>query len=450
MNWKRSFLLLVAVCASLPSFTAVQAATTAVPDAEIPKYLNPQQATQWSDAQKKLTQANADIVKGNKLAQEQQDPGALVKVDLTADHAKGTAMLKDANTAKNEATRTITSLRRIALDNRNKSRTQSQLTSEATYDVATGQWPEAVVSLSKTIATALDTQKFKHVYLAGVYALGKDGKYTVKPDLSAQVRQQLSALDKNKVLSPKNEGAFKLGQENGKLFISYPERAADQAGKTAIVVGEVILEPRSGYAAVSLRAVDAATMRIFASDVMMLSVEPTLGKMLGLSIGDVKSKRIAPVAADKSAKDKEDEAPSPVTVNLQDPNDFLSKAKQLKTSFGIASAGHADTVPNRFVILMLKSYFVNEQKDLKTSDIDFLTLALPDEKPDVTATVPADLSGIWVIPNVDDLSATLTLDPLKARDLAGAADIAVGKLVLTRNLGKLDYPSTEELKAGGY
>jgi hypothetical protein len=452
MNWKRPLLPLAAFCVSLFATTAVHAATNTVPDAEVPRYLTPQQVTQWNDAQKKFAQASADLIKGQKLATETADEGTLVKPDLTADHAKGNAMVKDANTAKNEANRTLNTLRRAAADNRNKSRSASQLTADTTFEVATGQWPEAVITLSKNVFTTLNDQKYKHVYLAGIYSLEKDGKYAAKPDLAAQVRQQLSAADKNKTLAPKGEGLFKLGQENGKLFLSYPERAADQAGnaKSAVVVGEILFESRSGYAAVSLRAVDLSTMRVVASNVMMLSVESTFGKMLGLRLTDVASKRIAPATSDKTSKDKDDETPPPVSVNLQDPDDYLSKAKQLKTSLGLASVSHPDALPNRFAILMLKSYFLSEQKDLKTSDIDFLTLALPDEKPDVTATVPADLSGVWILPNVDSLSASIVLDPLKARDLATGTETTVGKLTITRNLPKLDLPKTEELKAAGY
>ncbi len=450
MNWKRS-LLLLAFSASLPFATVVQAATNTVPDAEIPRYLNPQQVTQWNDAQKKLTQANADLIKGQKLASESADAGGLVKQDVTADHAKGAAMVKDATTAKNDATRTITTLRRTALENHNKSRTQSQVTADLTLTVPTGQWQEAAGLLSKNLFTSLNDLKYKHIYLAGVYSLEKDGKYAAKPDLAASVRQELTANDKNKILAPKGEGNFKLGQDAGKLFVSYPERAAEQNGaaKSAMVVGEVLFDSRSGYAAVSLRAVDLATMRIVANQVMLLSVEPTLGKMLGLSVVQVPSKRITPVAVDKTAKDKEEETPA-ASVNLLDPNDFLSKAKQLKTSLGITTAGRPDSLANRFAILMLKSYFVSEHKDLKTSDIDFLTLALPDEKPDVTATVPADLSGVWLLPNADELSSNMVLDPVKARDLGAASDTAVGKLTIARNLPKLTLPSTEELKAGGY
>lgn len=453
MNWKRTVLLWAALCGCLSLFTIARAAAPAIADDDVPRYLDAQQLTQWNDAQKKLKDATAKLEEGNKLVKEVQDPASLVKLDLEKDHAKGSAMVKDATQARNDANRTITTLRRAAIENRNKTTANAKATAALTYTMATAQWPEAVATMTKGLLAGLSDLKYKHVYAAGVYSFGKDGKYTARPALTAQVAAQLSQQDKNKVFATSPDDAFKLGLDNGKLVFSYPDRAANGAAKSAAVFGEVLFEPRSGYAAVSLRAVDLATMRIVASQSMMLSVEPSLAKMIGLAAYDVPSKRILSATGDKAKSDDSDaSAPAPaVKVNLQDPDDVLGKAAKANSAFGVATAGHNDALANRFAILAFKSYLADQRKDLQTSDVDFLALAVPMDKPGAAPTVPAGLVGVWMLPNVDDLSATtLTLDPVKAHDLAANSDLTVGTLTIERNLPKLTYPSTDELKAGGY
>ncbi|HVU37271.1 MAG TPA: hypothetical protein VHC95_02970 [Opitutales bacterium] len=453
MNWKRTLLLWAALGGSLSFFTVARAATPAIADDEVPRYLDAQQATQWNDAQKKLKDATAKLEEGNKLVKEVQDPSSLVKLDIEKDHAKGTAIVKDATQARNDANRTLGTLRRAAIENRNKTMANAKATAALTYTMATAQWPEAVASMTKGVLAALAEQRYKHVYVGGVYSFGKDAKYTARPALAAQVAAQLAQLDKNKVFSASPDDAFKLGQDNGKLIISYPDRAANGTSKSAAIFGEVVFEPRSGYAAVALRAVDLNTMRIVASQAMMLSVEPSLAKLIGLAAYDVPSKRIQPAPENKAkSKDEDDSGTAPaVTVNLQDPDDVLGKAAKANSAFGVATAGHKDALPNRFAILAFKSYLVDQRKDLQTSDVDFLTLAVPTDKPGNTATVPANLVGVWMLPNLDDLSSTsISLDPVKAHDLGTNADLPVGKLTIERNLPKLTYPSSDELKAGGY
>ncbi len=113
--------------------------------------------------------------------------------------------------------------------------------------------------------------------------------------------------------------------------------------------------------------------------------------------------------------------------------------------------GKADTMENRFAILMLKSYFLDQQKDLNISDVDFLTMTLPADSPATLAALPADVAGAWELPNLASLSDSMTLKPLMASDLGnGSTETEVGTVTITRDLPKLSPPSPAEMRAGGY
>jgi hypothetical protein len=161
----------------------------------------------------------------------------------------------------------------------------------------------------------------------------------------------------------------------------------------------------------------------------------------------IPSKRVVPPAASEN-----NTKPTPVlTVNLQDPSGYLSLAKQLNGSFGVTSAGRPDTQENRFAILMLKSYMLDQQKQLNTSDVDFLIMALSADKPSDLSTLPADVVGAWVLPNVSSISDNMTLNPLKAHEFSNSAggEIEVGTLTITRDLPKLTAPTAADLMSAG-
>jgi hypothetical protein len=198
----------------------------------------------------------------------------------------------------------------------------------------------------------------------------------------------------------------------------------------------------------------------------MLSVEPTMGNLLGLPAFRVLAHREAPpaptpaadaAAGDQSAATAATPAPAPaapapaIIVNLQDPNDTLASFKNSSYVFRLATTGHANRLENRFAALLVKSYFHDLQPDIAISDQDFLALALPADSDAAASASPADVNTAWVLPNVSDLNVpTIELDALTARDLSKDASVKIGKITIERALPKLKLPSAAELRAGGY
>jgi hypothetical protein len=455
----RNYLLatLAVLCASASTTLAATPATAAasgtaakapiIADKDAPRFLNPTQQDQWSRDLQQIADANAKIASGKRLVALKEDPAAAIKVDVTAQHTKGAADVKEGQAMIKLASADMDKLRVIAAAKRDAVKNGAAATDAAVLAVATAQWPDVANSMCEKLMSSLWDQGYKHIYFADMYAF-EEPAYVTKPDLSEQVRQQFVKLDKGKnTFTAQHDWSFKLATDNGKLYISYPDRAYLQQGNTkaAVIVGEVLYESHDGYAAVDLRAVDLANMHIVANQIMMLSVDPSLGKQLGLAIFKAMSKRIPPTPESKGA-----DPVTAVSVNLQDPNDLMSGAKKATYAFGVGTLGHADTLENRFAILLTKSYFRNQQSDLSLSDQDFLVKAFPAEKPGDLAAPAADVGAQWMLPNIAEFAPSMEISSLKLRIVGTSGDRDVGKLTITRDLPKLSDPSAEDLRMGGY
>ena len=430
-----------------PAAASGTAKVPAIADKDVPRYLNSVQRTQWDADVQQVSDANAEITTGKRLLAIKADPSAAIKVDVDAEHKKGTTQVKEGQAKIKLANADMDKLRVVAVAKRDAVKSDAAATSAATLNVTLAQWPDVYASMCEKLYGALTDQNYKRVYLTDVYAF-EEPIYVAKPGLTDQIREQFLKLDKGKnMLSGSHDWAFKLGQENGKLILSYPDRAYVQQGNTkaALIVGEVLYESHDGYAAVDLRAVDLGTMRIVANQITMLSVEPSLGKQLGLASYKSMSKRIVPTAESKAA-----DPVVAISVNLQDPNDIFSSAKKASYSFRVGTLGHVDTLENRFGLLLLKSYLRDQQSDLNLSDQDFLSMIFSPEKPGDLSASPADVGAEWLLPDIADLSPSIELNALKLHVLGGNSNRDVGKITVERDLPKLTDPSAADLRAGGY
>jgi hypothetical protein len=443
----------------------------AISDAETVRYLGSADLTLWNEAAKKIKDGEGKVSDGKFYQSRTEDPTSVVKLDIAETHKKGDTMVKDGTALIKDGKATQDKLRKIAADKRDSAHKQAAATAAANFSASIAQWPEAIQSMSAQVLGQLWDQKFTRIYFGGVYSF-EEPKYVAQPDLSAQIRDQLRQFDQDKkTLATLPVDNLKLAQENGSLIVNFPARAteAQNGTKSAMIIGEVLYETRNGYAAFSLRAVDLANLHIIASQVMMLSVEPTMAKMLGLPAFRVMARRELPVVPDKTtavaAKPADAKAgtkaaaapvvagpPPAIAVNLQDPNDTLASIKNASVVFRLSSAGHADTIENRFAALMVKAYFHDQQPEVAISDQDFLTMALSTENDGDAAANPADVNFAWVLPNVSDLNvSSIDLDPFVARDLNKKnTTVKIGKITIQRNLPKLSLPSAEELRVAGY
>jgi len=466
---RKYIILALAGCCGWPLITQAAQTTSAavatppISDTETLRYLSPAERTQWEEAAKQIIDGTGQVNDGKFYQSRTEDPNDVVKLDIADTHKKGDAMVK-AGTALIKAGKAAEDkLRKIAMDKRDAAHQQAAATAAASFSAPTIQWPEAIQSLSEKLLGQLSDEKYTRLYFGGVYAFDEP-KYASQPGLADQLRDQLRDQAKN-ALSSTPADHFTLGEDSGKLIIDYSARSSDaQSGvKAALIIGELLYETRNGYAAFSLRAIDLSNLHIVANQLVMLSVEPTMAKLLGLPAFRVMASRVAPASAEKAvaaattdtkAADKPVDAPALATainVNLQDPNDVLAAFKTPAYVFRLATSGHATTLENRFAALMVKSYFLDQQPNVAISDQDFLSMALPkDDGVDATAS-PADVNTAWLLPNVPDLNvASIDLDALTAQDLNKNASVKIGKITIQRTLPKLSLPSAQELRAAGY
>ncbi len=423
-------------------------ATTPPPisDQEVARYLKGSDLTAWQDATKMVTDGNAKIAQGQKDQTATQDPNAITKIDISALKAKGNQEVKDGRALLKTGADKQSALRTIAIANKAASIEAIKITNSANLEVATGQFPDVIHGLCEKLLTAVWDKAYKRIYLADVYSFAEPN-YEAKPDLTEQVRQQLLQVDKDKKTLVLHDWSFKIGQENGRQVIAFPDRASalQGGGRAVAIVGEVLNETHTGYATLSLRAVDLGNMRIVASQVALLSVEPTLGKLLGMPAFRVLAKRDVPAAGDKAAA-----RPVAITVNLQDPSDIFSSSKKTAYSFRVGTAGHADTLENRFALLLLKSYLFDRQSGINLSDQDFVSMVFAPEKPGDAAAAAPDVGGIWTLPNLAEISDNIDLSPLKQKVYSSNVEKSVGKATIMRDLPKLSPPTPEDLRAAGY
>jgi hypothetical protein len=452
--------LLLAPALPAQSGAGSTASTPSLPDDTLYRYLTQPQRDQWDAAKQSISDANDKIQNGNFLLSRQLDPTSSIDTGVAQAHIDGKKMVTDGNAAIKAANKILAALRIQALANYNNVHQAAQAEAGAIYSTATTQWPDAAQDMSDKVLNALWTQGYQRIYLAGIYAYATP-KYALKADLTSRVSQNLASTDADKKTFVANhDWTFHLGQDGSSLIIDYPDRAAVQQGgvKAAMIVGELLVEPVTGYAAYSLRAVDLSNWHIVANETRMLSVEPTLGKLLGLPAYRVPSMRILPAAAAPALAANATAAPAAaptgssgsVTVSLQDPNGIFLGFKQAARPYIFRVADGTNTIENRFATLAFKAY-LSSQTSLIVTDYDFLRLALtPESGVDLTSPGAGAANVAWLLGNVADFSSP-TLDlVLQAENLASKADVNVGKIEIQRTLPKLSAPSVEDLKAGGY
>ncbi|HTB63367.1 MAG TPA: hypothetical protein VK737_07230 [Opitutales bacterium] len=454
------FLLTALACGSALTLTTHAATTPAaasasgtakgpnISDKDALKYLDAANQKFYNQDLSLLADGNQKITEGKKKAAMKPDPNnPMGNADIATKNQEGQAEIKEGNAEVKQANTDLVKLRQLAVDNMAKAKANAALTSAANLIVTSSQWPDVIADMTGKVLSSLADQKYQEVYLDNVYVYsGTD--YTPNAALTKQVQAQLLKADKtSNILKGNHDWSFKIGQDKSKLIISFPERTRIMGDnvKAAIVLGEVLYETHSGYAAVSLRAVDATNMHILANQVMILSVEPTMAKLMDVPIYKVLAKRNAPGPDGKPM-----DPVTAITANLNDPKDVLDLAKKKTFAYRIRTAGDPSTLENRFASLMLKSYFLQQQSDLALTDQDFLTLALTPEKAEDASAKAADVGGEWVLPNVDSLDDSMEINGLKLHMTAGGPDSDMGAFTIKRDLPKLTLPSAEDLRLGGY
>jgi len=466
-----------APAATTGNATASAQTATSIPDNQVPRYLSSAQRAQWEDAQKKVIEGNG-MIKDGQFLQIKPDAGAVIldPAALAASQKQGKQEQTDGEKMVRDANAVLATLRNAALQNYNKAPVEVKNTAPANYTMPLGQWPDVIQGMSEKIYGALAADGYKRVYLASVYNFDEP-RYSPKFEAAEQIRQIFINLDRGKgIFVPQHDWSFRIGLQSGNLTLTYPDRAANEKSglRSAMVLGEILYES-NGFATFSLRAVDLDNWRIIANQTMFLSVEPVLGKSLGLLAFQVLSRHEAPPAPAAPAPaapaatsapattapsaTMATAAPSPastpasaITIALQDTNNGLTEYRDAPRDFILrfTNTGGA-TLENRAATVALKSYLRDQIPGLMLNDYDFLVLALSSDAPSSATPSAAQANTIWQLASVIDLDTSPLEIGLKSRNVpGGTTDTDIGKIVIGRTLPKLTRPLPEELSAAGY
>ncbi|MGA2053170.1 MAG: hypothetical protein ABSH19_07655 [Opitutales bacterium] len=428
------------------STAAKPAALPTLTDAEVLHYLTYAQRQDWAAAQKQITDGQGMIDSGNWLLQQVQPPNT---PDLHVDdaHKAGQQQVDDGTALVTQGNKTLAMLRHTA---QLACLNSQSIAAANTYQIVVpaAQWPDVIQHMSDQLMKSLWAGNYTQIFLSDVFAFEKNS-YVAKPDLTDQVRNALLQSDgDHKTLIPDAGSSIKLLRVNGDLTIDYPGRASTSGSQSALIVGEVLFLSDSGYAYVSLRAVDLATGKIIHNELALLSVEPQLGKGLGLVAFEVPSARIPATAGNITTPAPDNGA---VTITLQDPNGILSTFKNSTHPyvFRADTAGSNDTLENRLALLLAKSILL-QKPTITVTDYDFLTLALPADNPGDRAVTPSNVNAVWMVSNLRDLESPSWALGLSARNTATNTEVNAGKLSVASVLKPLTPPTPDQLISAGY
>jgi hypothetical protein len=437
------------------------AAAPVLTDAEVPRYLTFAQHTQWDAAEKQVTDGQSMIDNGNWLLSRVQSKDDKVDSGIKEAHQAGQTQVTDGNAMLTQGQKALDALRQIA----QKSSVTAQAVAAAgklQLVLPVAQWPDVFQHMSGDLLKSLWAANYTQIYLDDIYSFEKT-QYVSKPALTEQVREALVLADGNhSTLIPQATASIKVTHLGDNLVIDFPNRSSTTPSQSAVVVGEII-ETANGYAYFSLRAVDLATGKILHNELAVLSVEPTLGKALGLVAYQVPAERVVPatapaVPATPVVNPLVPATPAPAvadtgsaTITLLDNNGILAtfKAAPHPYTFRTDSDGANNTQENRLALLFLKS-ILTEKSSLTVTDYDFLAEALPADNPADRLVSPAGVNASWTLSNVHDLNSPTTVLLLKARNLASSNEVSVGKFVIATALKPLTPPSPDQLMAAGY
>jgi hypothetical protein len=433
-------------------------------DAEVPRYLTFAQHIQWDAAQKQVTDGQSMIDNGNWLLGRTQAKDDTVDSGIKEAHAAGQTQVTDGTAMLAQGQQALDALRQIA----QKASVVAQAVAAAgklQLVLPVAQWPDVYQRMSGDLMKSLWAAGYTQIYLDDVYSFEKT-QYVSKPALTEQVREALVLADGNRsTLVPQAAASIKVTHLGDNLVIDFPDRSSTTQSQSAVVVGEMI-ETANGYAYFSLRAVDLASGKILHNELALLSVEPTLGKALGLVAYQVPAERVVPAAtpvvpagpATPAVNPLVPAAPAPAvadtgsaTITLLDNNGILAtfKAAPHPYTFRADSDGTNNTLENRLALLFLKS-LLTEKSSLTVTDYDFLAEALPADNPADRLASPAGVNASWTLTNAHDLNSPTTVLMLKARNLASSNEVSVGKFVIATALKPLTPPSPDQLMAAGY
>ena len=476
----RLFLKLVLACfcglslqaLSLPAQTAPAkaAALPALSDNEVLLNLNSAQRLQWSAAQKQINDGQSLMDSGKWLLQNTQpkDSGGMTDTHAADKIKDGQQQVTDGTALIAKGKQTLATLR-LAAQQAVALTQNPNAPGKYTVVLTSAQWPDVVQQMSDKLIKSLASDNYSQIFLADTYTFIKS-HYVAKPALTSQIHDALAqSVDEHQTLYP--QGTVKLGRLGNNLFLDFPNRASTASNQAALVVGEILFEPDSGYAYFSLRAVDLVSGKIIRNELALLSVEATLGKGLDLVAYQVPSARILPPptpavttpaapansgkpasatpAAPASAPAANDA--STVTLTLLDSNNVIGTFKSVAHPyiFRADTAGSNDTLGNRVALLLLKT-LLTEKSPLTVTDYDFLALALPADNPSDRTLSPADINATWLVSSLRDLDAPTISLGLKARSLASSAELNAGKFTVENSLKPLTPPTPDQLIAAGY
>jgi hypothetical protein len=436
----------------LSQSTTEKPAAPALSDTEVLHYLSYSQRQQWDDAQKKITDGQSMIDNGNWLLQTKQPPDS-PDLHVADAHAAGKQQVADGTASMVAGQQVLATLRHAA----QLAAVNSKSVSVAnTFQIVlpSAQWPDVVQHMSDALMKSLWAANYTQIYLSDVFSYDKT-IYEAKPDLTDEVRDALMQSDallqsdaNHRTLIPSAGSNIKLMRQNGALAIDYPDRASTSNTRCALVVGEILNIADTGYVYFSLRAVDIVTGKILHNELVLLSIEPELGKGLGLVAFQVPSARITPATGNATVPAPDNGS---VTITLQDTSGILSSFNNAAHPyvFRADTAGSIDTPENRVAMLLAKSILL-KKPNLTVTDYDFLAQALPADNPGDRAVSPANVNAVWVVSNLHDLESPSSTLGLKARSLASSAEVNVGKFSIVSALKPLTPPSPDQLTAAGY
>ncbi|MBC2596343.1 hypothetical protein H5P28_18910 [Ruficoccus amylovorans] len=245
---------------------------------------------------------------------------------------------------------------------------------------------------------------YKRILLIGAWASTTDAT-TPLPQLRTKLAEEMRRKDGNRYsIVPTDASDYLYLVIDGVPTVNYPNKFdTANAQRTALVYAELVPSPDRKETWISLRAVDANSMELIDSRLLLCKNDAALDEMLGLS-------------PDEKADAVTTRPQEPVAVVINDEADFVARvdASNATYQFGIRYLGDASGFRARQAAILLKT--ILPPAGIKMSDADFFARALPTDEASAQEEVRYD--ALWQLEPREPglpLRQTYTLEAISLR-----------------------------------
>ncbi len=370
------FLVFLLLPLSVASLWAQQTAETPSPlsDAEVVQRLSTTDVLAWERAMS-LKKEGQSLVDSGNILQARKVSAFRTAADIAQDKKDGAAMVALGESKIAEAESKLQALRDMVV-RKQQNTTAVTASQEYKLKVQTENFDKALAAMTEQLLFTLWDQGYRRIFLVDSW-VNRNGELESTPDITEATFDLMRQYDGTRYsVIPSTDKNFAYRSFGSTTEVTFDEKDRLLSDyKVAIVYLEIIPSLDNGEALISLRAVDAETLKIIDAQLRLSPVNTALASVLGSPTEQATTKV------------------APIFVTLTDDNNLVERIAAVEPSykFGYRYMGNANSYRSQRANLILKSLMLPSGVELY--DHDFLMLAIGSEDPIEDNATPS--TAIW-------------------------------------------------------